>query len=109
MYNRTIDQPTVFAIKTQLKELSEKIDGTFRTEDYDVCDEKVVFEVSETRGSMKLFVDENEESSYFILSSGDDSMLVYLSDVSSIEFDFRPEDDQYRVVLSGQKSVDFGL
>jgi hypothetical protein len=109
MYNRQIDQPTEFAIKTQLNELAGQTEADFRTEDSDVCDEKAIFEAPKTGGTMSLFVDENGESSYFVLSSGGDSMTVHLSEVSSIEFDFRPEDEQYRVVLSGERIADFGL
>jgi hypothetical protein len=63
MYNRTIQSPTAFEIKTQLKDLSNQLDEvSFEVEESDVCDEKVTFGVLETNGTMEMFVDNDGQA-----------------------------------------------
>lgn len=108
MYHRNIEEPTVFIVRTELHELANNTPAELRSEQVEPADEKLVLEVP-TGGSLTFYADEQSESSYFVLTGGNDSETVQLSDLSTIEFDFRPDEDQYRFIVSGEKSFDFGL
>lgn len=108
MLHRTIDDPDSFALLAEMGDLSKNTDAKFSTETSEVCDTKAVLETPQG-GLLILFADKDDDSSYFTLQMNDDYMRITLSEISGIEFDVRPEDDQFRVITSGDTMVDFGL
>lgn len=114
MYNKKIEDPEVFVVKSEITELCRSTEMSFREESSETVDfpeawdEKVVAEAP-TGGSLEFYVDDEGSGSYFSIEGGGDSEIVKLENTSRLEFDVRPEDDQYRVIFTGDKNFDFGL
>lgn len=108
-YHTSKQNPTVSWIVRELEEISNRTEANLSVDnDTKTSESKYTFQSPSGNGS--LIVYKGEQPSIKLRHENEPvDTNVDVDSISHLDFDIRPEDDQFRVGMSGEKNLDFGL